>query len=68
MKQRLAFTVMMSFALSSLMSCWVTYINLGYTDLFFHNWLKAFLLAWPAAGIIAFTVGPRIHQWSMRFK
>ncbi|WP_430461861.1 DUF2798 domain-containing protein [Thalassolituus sp. LLYu03] len=68
MKQRLAFTLMMSFVLSVLMTCWVTFINLGFTDEFFMRWGKAFVLAWPAAFVIAFLFGPRIHQWSMRFK
>lgn len=68
MKQRLAFTLMMSFVLSVLMTCWVTFINLGFTDEFFFRWAKAFVLAWPAAAIIAFIFGPRIHHWSMRFK
>ncbi len=68
MKQRIAFTLMMSFVLSSLMSCWVTFINLGYSDQFLHNWGRAFVLAWPAAAVIAFVFGPRIQRWSMRFK
>ena len=31
MKQRLAFTLMMSFTLSVLMTLWITFINLGAT-------------------------------------
>ncbi|MCD8523669.1 MAG: DUF2798 domain-containing protein [Saccharospirillaceae bacterium] len=68
MKQRIAFTLMMSFVLSVLMTCWITFINLGVTDEFFSRWLKAWLLAWPAAFVIAFVTGPTIQKWSMRFK
>ncbi|WED25928.1 DUF2798 domain-containing protein [Vibrio sp. DW001] len=58
MKQRVLFTVIMSFFLSSLMTLWVTYINLGYTPEFLDMWRNAFLLAWPAAGIISFIISP----------
>ncbi|WP_414831019.1 DUF2798 domain-containing protein [Alteromonas sp. H39] len=35
------------------MTGWVTYLNLGVTEIFFQNWTKAFILAWPAAFLIA---------------
>jgi hypothetical protein len=58
MKHRILFTVIMSFFLSSLMTLWVTYINLGSTPEFLNLWGHAFLLAWPAAGIISFFLSP----------
>ncbi|WP_293138626.1 DUF2798 domain-containing protein [Moritella sp.] len=48
----------MSFFLSSLMTLWVTYINLGYTPDFLNMWGHSFLLAWPAAGLISFITSP----------
>ncbi|WP_255377251.1 DUF2798 domain-containing protein [Photobacterium sp. J15] len=48
----------MSFFLSSLMTLWVTYINLGSTSEFLNLWGHAFLLAWPAAGVISFFISP----------
>ncbi|WP_286720147.1 DUF2798 domain-containing protein [Thalassolituus sp. UBA2009] len=68
MKQRIAFTLMMSFVLSVLMTCWITFLNLGFTDEFFLRWFNAWLLAWPAAALIAFFSGPTIQHWSARFK
>ncbi|WP_084419057.1 DUF2798 domain-containing protein [Photobacterium sp. J15] len=58
MKHRILFTVIMSFFLSSLMTLWVTYINLGSTSEFLNLWGHAFLLAWPAAGVISFFISP----------
>ncbi|MCT7360616.1 MAG: hypothetical protein COB09_00940 [Thalassobium sp.] len=68
MKQRIAFTLMMSFVLSVLMTCWITFLNLGFTDEFFLRWFNAWVLAWPAAFVIAFVTGPTIQKLSMRFK
>ncbi|MFC3680213.1 DUF2798 domain-containing protein [Bacterioplanoides pacificum] len=67
MKQRIAFTFAMSLVLSTLMSCWVTYLNLGLVPDFLLRWGKAFVLAWPAAASIAFVFGPRIQRWSQKF-
>ena len=66
MKQRILFTVIMSFFLSSLMTLWVTYINLGNTPEFLNMWRTAFLLAWPAAGVISFIVSPLAQRITHR--
>jgi len=65
MKSRLIATVLMSFGLSFLMSCWVTYLNLGLTEVFFSRWMTAFQLAWPAAAVIAFFLGPPVQKATM---
>ena len=62
MKHRLIATFLMSFGLSLLMSCWVTFLNLGWSELFFSQWMAAFRLAWPAAAVIAFVLGPPIQR------
>ncbi|MEM5582251.1 MULTISPECIES: DUF2798 domain-containing protein [unclassified Roseibium] len=62
MKSRLIATLLMSFGLSLLMSCWVTFLNLGLTDVFFEKWMDAFRLAWPAAAVIAFLLGPPVQK------
>lgn len=61
MKQRITFSIIMSFFLSSLMTLWVTYINLGNTPEFWSLWWGAFLLAWPAAAVISFFASPLAH-------
>ncbi|WFE92131.1 DUF2798 domain-containing protein [Roseibium porphyridii] len=58
MKHRLIAAILMSFGLSLLMSCWVTLINLGWSDSFVAQWMAAFRLAWPPAAILAFLLGP----------
>jgi len=48
------------------MSCWVTWINLGWSDAFLWQWLEAFIMAWPAAGLIAFFTAPEIQKITLR--
>ncbi|WP_432698408.1 DUF2798 domain-containing protein [Marinobacterium sp. YM272] len=66
LKARLLQSGMMSFILCTLMTCWVTFINLGLTDAFVGNWLNAFLLAWPIAYLIAFLAGPFVASLTNR--
>jgi hypothetical protein len=47
--------------MSFLLSAWVTYVNLGLSDTFLQSWLTAFINAWPAAFLVAFTVAPPIR-------
>ncbi|MEJ2763536.1 DUF2798 domain-containing protein [Photobacterium sp. MCCC 1A19761] len=65
MKQRIIFTVIMSFFLSSLMTLWVTYLNLGNTPHFINMWGHAFIMAWPAAGVISFFTSPLAQRITM---
>jgi len=44
------------------MSGWVSYINLGFVSGFTSYWFNAFVLAWPAAALIAFLSGPEIQK------
>lgn len=66
MKHRIIFAVLMSSMLSFFMSAWVTYINMGLHSEFVAHWLSAWILAWPAAGVIAFIGGPGVHRLSER--
>ncbi|MBF60158.1 DUF2798 domain-containing protein [Halomonas sp. FeN2] len=66
MKHRIIFAILMSFTLTLIMSAWITFVNIGAHPNFFSLWLHAWLLAWPAAGIIAFISGPFIHKLAHR--
>lgn len=66
MKHRLIFAVLMSFVLTLFMSAWVTFINMGLVEGFADYWLSAWILAWPAAGVISFLCGPQIHRVAHR--
>lgn len=62
MKHRIIFALIMSLVLTFFMSAWVTYINVGLISNFTDSWMSAWLLAWPAAGIISFLFGPGIQS------
>ncbi len=62
MKHRMIFAALMSFVLSFLMTAWVTFVNLGLPPDFVTFWMKSWVLAWPAAGVISFIFGPYLHQ------
>lgn len=66
MKQRLIFTAVMSLTLSFFMTFWVTWINLGFNPDFISQWLRAFLMAWPAAAVISFVMGPFIQAVTLK--
>jgi len=64
MKHRFIFAVLMSWVLTFFMSAWVTFINIGLVADFTDYWLPAWLLAWPAAGVVSFICGPTVQQLS----
>jgi len=66
MKQRLIFTAVMSLTLSFFMTFWVTWINLGFNPDFILQWLRAFSMAWPAAAVISFVMGPFIQAVTLK--
>ena len=66
MKQRIIFAGLMSLMLSSMMTGWVTWINLGFSGQFFFHWGNAFIVAWPAAAIIAFTISAKLQKISIK--
>lgn len=66
MKHKIIFSTLMSFTLSFLMTAWVTYINLGWSELYFQQWMNAFILASQAAFVISFVVARRLHIISDR--
>ncbi len=66
LKLRVIHSALMSMVLSFLMTCWITYINLGAVNGYFGFWMKAWLLAWPPAFVISFAFGPAILKLSHR--
>lgn len=56
-KFRITNTAIMSFLLSGFMTIYITWINLGVVENFIHLWLKAWLMAFPAAfvGVLVLT-------------
>lgn len=66
MKERIVFTVFMSFQLSLLMSFWVTWLNLGWSSIFMSSWIQAFTFAWPAAMVISFMLSPLTQRLTLK--
>lgn len=55
---RVVNTAIMSFLLSGFMTLYVTWINLGFIEGFIGFWLKAWLMAAPAAFIGVLVLAP----------
>ena len=66
MKQRIVFALTMSFILTTLMTAWVTMINLGFTPDYFASWGKAFILSWPAAAVFSFIIAPIVQKITLK--
>lgn len=58
--------IVMACIMATIMTGFVTWMNLGFTEDFFLNWARAFVFAWPVASIAAFLampVAPKITAW-----
>ena len=65
LRLRLIFAALMSLWMSSLMTAFVVWLNLGFTDYLAH-WRHAFLSAWPAAFTVVVLFGPTLQKLSQR--
>lgn len=66
LRMRVVFALLMSLLMSSLMSGWVTWLNLGMSADFLPHWQHAFVAAWPAAFTIVMLCGPMVHRLASR--
>lgn len=66
MKFRIINSILMALFLSSAMSGWITWINLGFVADFPIRWFEAFKMGWPPATVIAFLIGPSVQKISRR--
>jgi hypothetical protein len=58
--------IVMACIMATIMTGFVTWMNLGFTDDFFINWGRAFVFAWPVASVAAFLalpIAPKITMW-----
>jgi hypothetical protein len=63
---RVVFALLMSLLMSSMMSGWVTWLNIGLHPDFLARWRYAFMAAWPAAFTVVLVCGPLVHGVSQR--
>ncbi len=66
MKQRIVFSITMSLILTTLMTAWVTFINLGLGSHYLASWFNAFVLSWPAAAVASFAIAPLVQRITAR--
>ncbi|AXE29562.1 DUF2798 domain-containing protein [Chromobacterium phragmitis] len=66
LRQRLLFSLLMSAAMSFLMTAWVSWLNLGLRPDLLARWLHAFVSAWPAAFAAVLLLAPPIHRLTQR--
>jgi nucleoside permease NupC len=57
-KSRAVLAVLMSGAMSFMVTLLATYINLGMPPDYLTRWLKAWAIAWPIAAVTAYLVMP----------
>jgi len=57
-KSRLVLALLMSGAMSFMVTLLATFINLGLPHDFVVRWLEAWSVAWPIAGVTAYIVMP----------
>jgi hypothetical protein len=57
-KARIIFPILMAGVMAFLMTALITWLNLGMPPDFLWRWLKAFVIAWPAAALAAFIAIP----------
>lgn len=57
-KARFIFPAILSGIMAFLMTCVITYINLGAVEGFVFKWLRAFVIAWPLAYCAALIATP----------
>lgn len=62
MKQKIAFTLIMGFINTGIISFSLIYINLGFTDTFLNIWLKSWGVAYLIIIPVIMTIGPKIEK------
>lgn len=57
-KAKFIFPVLMAGVMAFLMTALITWLNLGFPPNYLFLWIKAFVIAWPAAALAAFIAIP----------
>ena len=63
---RLTFAGLMSLLMSTLMSAWITWINLGFGPEFVDRWLHGLAAAWPVAFTVVVVAPPFVQNLARR--
>jgi hypothetical protein len=65
-KSRVVMALVMSCAMSGMVTLLATFVNLGLPHDFVWHWLEAWSFAWPIAGITAYVVMPLAQRATER--
>lgn len=57
-KAKFIFPVLMAGVMAFLMTALITWLNLGFPPNYLALWIRAFVIAWPAAAVAAFIAIP----------
>ena len=63
---KLAFPMLMSIYMVTIMTGLVTGVNTGLTDGFLFRWWQAFYVAWPVAFVLILIGAPRLQRLAVR--
>jgi hypothetical protein len=63
---RLLFSSLMSLLMATLMTAWVTWLNIGLVPDFLARWGYAFRNAWPAAFLVVLFAAPLVQRLTTR--
>ncbi|MGO2624599.1 MAG: DUF2798 domain-containing protein, partial [Psychrobacter sp.] len=66
-KFRVVNTAIMSVLLSFMMTMFITFINLGWSDTFFTNFLNAWKIALPAAFVAVLIIGQPVQKLTKNY-
>jgi hypothetical protein len=61
-KARFIFPVLISAMIVFVVSCVVTFTNIGFRPDFVTRWMSAFLTGWPVAAVLAFFAVPHVRR------
>jgi Protein of unknown function (DUF2798) len=60
-KAKFIFPILLTALVVFVVSCVVTYVNIGFRPDFVPRWLKAFIIGWPVAAIRAYVGNPHVR-------
>jgi hypothetical protein len=61
---RLIFSSLMSMLMATIMTAWITWLNVGLSSDYLQRWGHAFINAWPAAFILVLFAAPTVTRFA----
>ena len=61
-KAKYIFPILLTALVVFVVSCVVTYVNIGFRPDFVPHWLTAFIIGWPVAAVTAYVGMPHVRR------